>query len=154
MSAVPAYTHYPERSLEQDTRARISVVPGRGTRAQTPSLSSYTISLVKVVAVALVAVTLIAFVRIGLSAAATSASIQANELSMQIDEARSLGASLEVSQSVLSNPTEVKERAKALGMSNPETTTTINLDADVVVTDNKGALSLSESVSVASGSKG
>lgn len=154
MSAVPAYTHYPERSFEQDTRTRISVVPGRGIRTQNPVLPSRTVFFVKVAVAALVAITLVAFVRIGLSTAATSASIQASELSMQIDEARSLGASLEVSQSVLSNPSEVKERAKKLGMSNPESTTTINLDADVVTTDSKGALSLSKSVSVASGSKG
>lgn len=149
MSAAPAYSYYPERIPERAPRERISVVPGRGPRTQTPTLPSSVVFLAKAVAVVLVVVSLVAFVRIGLGAATVTTSMQSEELASKIDNARSDGAALEVSQSALSNPTRVKKEAASLGMASPESVGTIVLDKDVVVTDDNGNLSLSKSLSVA-----
>ncbi|OUO90065.1 cell division protein FtsL [Gordonibacter sp. An230] len=146
MSAQPAYSQYPERSFERAPRERISVVPGRGSRTQAPTLSPGVVFLAKLAAVVFVAVALVAFARIGLTSATLSATMQANDLSQQIDDARSRGAELEVSQSALSNPTKVKQHAGKLGMAAPGSAGVIDLEKDVVATDEAGALSLSQSV--------
>ena len=122
MGAAPAYSYYPERAperIERAPRTRISVVPGQGPRTQSPTLPSSVVFLAKAVAVVLVVVSLVAFARIALSSATVATSVQAQELSSQIDEARSSGASLEVSQSLLTNPTYLKQQAAGLGMAAP-----------------------------------
>lgn len=151
MGAAPAYSYYPERAPERAPRERISVVPGRGTRTQSPTLPSSVIFLAKVAAIVLVVVSLVGFVRIGLASAAVTTSMEAKELKSDISTARSDGAALEVSQSSLTNPTHVKQEAKALKMSEPETVGVIDLAKDVVVTEADGTLSLSKSVAVAAG---
>ncbi len=151
MSAAPAYSYYPERAPERAPRTRISVVPGRGTRTQTPSLPASAVLLAKVAAVVLVVLALVAFVRVGLAAATVSASMESQQLSSQISDARSSGAALEVSQSSLTNPSRLRQQAKSLGMAAPAETGVIVLDKDVVATDDNGALSLSKSMAIAAG---
>ena len=153
MGAAPAYSYYPERAPERSPRERISVVPGRGTRTQTPTLPSNVVFLAKAAAVVLLVVSLVGFARIGLMSATISTTMQSSQLTSQISDARSSGAALEVSQSTLSNPTKVKQRAGKLGMAAPETTGVITLDKDVVATDESGALSLSKSVAISAGSE-
>ena len=153
MGAAPAYSYYPERAPERSPRERISVVPGRGTRTQTPTLPSNVVFLGKAAAVVLLVVSLVGFARIGLMSATISTTMQSSQLTSQISDARSSGAALEVSQSTLSNPTKVKQQAGKLGMAAPETTGVITLDKDVVATDESGALSLSKSVAIAAGSE-
>ena len=153
MGAAPAYSYYPERAPERSPRERISVVPGRGTRTQTPTLPSNVVFLAKAAAVVLLVVSLVGFARIGLMSATISTTMQSSQLTSQISDARSSGAALEVSQSTLSNPTKVKQQAGKLGMAAPETTGVITLDKDVVATDESGALSLSKSVAIAAGSE-
>ena len=153
MGAAPAYSYYPERAPERSPRERISVVPGRGTRTQTPTLPSNVVFLAKAAAVVLLVVSLVGFARIGLMSASISTTMQSCQLTSQISDARSSGAALEVSQSTLSNPTKVKQQAGKLGMAAPETTGVITLDKDVVATDESGALSLSKSVAIAAGSE-
>lgn len=153
MGAAPAYSYYPERAPERSPRERISVVPGRGTRTQTPTLPSNVVFLAKAAAVVLLVVSLVGFARIGLMSATIPTTMQSSQLTSQISDARSSGAALEVSQSTLSNPTKVKQQAGKLGMAAPETTGVITLDKDVVATDESGALSLSKSVAIAAGSE-
>lgn len=153
MGAAPAYSYYPERAPERSPRERISVVPGRGTRTQTPTLPSNVVFLAKAAAVVLLVVSLVGFARIGLMSATISTTMQSSQLTSQISDARCSGAALEVSQSTLSNPTKVKQQAGKLGMAAPETTGVITLDKDVVATDESGALSLSKSVAIAAGSE-
>ena len=153
MGAAPAYSYYPERAPERSPRERISVVPGRGTRTQTPTLPSNVVFLAKAAAVVLLVVSLVGFARIGLMSATISTTMQSSQLTSQIRDARSSGAALDVSQSTLSNPTKVKQQAGKLGMAAPETTGVITLDKDVVATDESGALSLSKSVAIAAGSE-
>lgn len=153
MGAAPAYSYYPERAPERSPRERISVVPGRCTRTQTPTLPSNVVFLAKAAAVVLLVVSLVGFARIGLMSATISTTMQSSQLTSHISDARSSGAALEVSQSTLSNPTKVKQQAGKLGMAAPETTGVITLDKDVVATDESGALSLSKSVAIAAGSE-
>ncbi|MFQ9179144.1 MAG: cell division protein FtsL [Eggerthella lenta] len=119
MGAAPAYSYYPERAPERSPRERISVVPGRGTRTQTPTLPSNVVFLAKAAAVVLLVVSLVGFARIGLMSATISTTMQSSQLTSQISDARSSGAALEVSQSTLSNPTKVKQQAGKLGMAAP-----------------------------------
>lgn len=151
MGAAPAFSYYPERAPERAPRTRISVVPGQGPRTQSPTLPSSVVFLAKAVAVVLVVVSLVAFARIALSSATVATSVQAQELSSQIDQARSNGSSLEVSQSLLTNPTYLKQQAAGRGMAAPETIATIELGTDVVAYDGAGNLSLSKSVALAAG---
>jgi cell division protein FtsL len=146
MSAQPAYMMYPERVQERPTRERISVVPGsrtaRAPQAVTPVL------VLKIVLPVMIALMLVAVSYLFISAATVKTSMQAQALSSQIDEARSTGTSLEVTESLLSNPTRVRQQAEALGMSAPSEVGSISMAADVVVTDESGSLSLSGSVNV------
>lgn len=151
MGAAPAYSYYPERAPERSPRERISVVPGRGTRTQTPTLPSNVVFLAKAAAVVLLVVSLVGFARIGLMSATISTTMQSSQLTSQISDARSSGAALEVSQSTLSNPTKVKQQAGKLGMAAPEATGVIELGKDVVATDESGSLSLSKSIAIAAG---
>ena len=114
MGAAPAYSYYPERAPERSPRERISVVPGRGARTQTPTLPSNVVFLAKAAAVVLLVVSLVGFARIGLMSATISTTMKSSQLTSQISDARSSGAALEVSQSTLSNPTKVKQQAGKL----------------------------------------
>ncbi|MEQ3363194.1 cell division protein FtsL [Raoultibacter massiliensis] len=148
MGAAPAY-RYPERMPERSPRVR--VVPGGRPQNRPDTVSSSAIFLAKAFAVVLVVFALLGFVRIGLASATVTTALSADELSTNIDSARSEGNELEVRQSYLSNPTNVKqEAASKLGMSEPEQALTITLEADVVATDASGNLSLASSVEAAS----
>ena len=141
--AAPAFSYnYPERVPERPERPRVRVVPGQGTGTQT--IPSTVVFLAKTVAVVLVVAALLSFARIAIASATVATSMQSQQLSSQIDEARSSGSNLEVLQSSLSNPTSVKMVA-------PETVGVIDLGTDVVATDDAGNLSLSKSVQIAAG---
>lgn len=148
MSAEPAYAYRPARAPERAPRPAISVVRGR-QRAASAGASPSLVLAVKIAAVVLVALTCMAFARVALSAATVATSMESQELSSRIDEARSTGTSLEVSESVLANPTRVRQEAERLGMAAPAEVGTIALEPDVVVTDENGALSLSGSIDAA-----
>lgn len=150
MSAQPAYAMYPERAPERSTRERISVVPGSRTASApkpvTPGL------VLKVTMCAMLVLALVGLAYLFLSAATVKTSMQAQALSSQIDDARTEGTSLEVTESLLSNPTRVRQQAEKLGMSAPSEVGTIAMSADIVSTDDSGALSLSKSIDVAAAS--
>ena len=148
MGAAPAY-RYPERMPERSPKVR--VVPGGRPQSRPDSIPSSVIFLAQVLAAVLVVFALLGFVRLGLASATVTTALSADELSTNIDSARSEGNELEVRQSYLSNPANVKqEAASKLGMSEPEQTLTITLGTDVVATDADGNLSLASSVEAAS----
>lgn len=151
MSAAPAYSYYPERAPERDPRSRVRVVPGQRQQQNPAALPSNVVFLVKVLAAVVLFVSLISFVRIGISTATVAVAMESSALSTQIDEAQSAGSDLEVLQSTLSNPTTLKQKAEDLGMITSESSVIIQMDEDVVVTDDSGSLSLSGSMSVAAG---
>lgn len=148
--AAPAFSYnYPERVPERPARPRVRVVPGQGPGTQT--IPSSVVFLAKTVAVVLVVAALLSFARIAIASATVATSMQSQQLSNQIDDARSSGSNLEVQQSSLSNPTSVKTKATGLKMAAPETVGVIDLGTDVVATDDAGNLSLSKSVQIAAG---
>lgn len=126
----------------------ISVVPGAGAAPRPQGLPKAVLSLARLTAVVLVLVTVVCVVRVGLISAAASCALETREISKNIDEARSVGSELEVSMSVLSNPSRIKAQAEAMGMfaPTPEFSEQITLPKDIVVTDVNGRLSLSGSL--------
>ena len=115
----------------------ISVVPGAGRRAQSEGC-----------AVICIVIALIARARVAITSAAASCALETRSLQTSIETARAEGNELEVSQSVLANPSRIKAQATALGMAAPapEYSEQITLSPDIVATDGAGSLSLSESV--------
>ena len=124
----------------------ISVVPGR--RAQSEGISAAALSLAKACAVICIVIALIAMARVAITSAAASCALETRSLQTSIETARAEGNELEVSQSVLANPSRIKAQATALGMAAPapEYSEQITLSPDIVATDGAGSLSLSESV--------
>ena len=70
-------------------------------------------------------------------------------IAAQIDDVRATSASLEVQQSTMGNPANVKRSAKKMGMYVPYTSETLMIGEDVVAYDDAGNLSLSKSLAVA-----
>lgn len=138
----------PERS--RNTTPRVVVTGGRQRQAQQEQAAATSMAIViaKVAAVLIVVIAALAFGRIALQSAAVTTLIEADAYSTQIAEARSVGVSLEMEQSVLSNTYAINAAAKRLGMSAPVEVGTLALSPDVVVTDADGALSLSGSAQV------
>ena len=79
--------------------------------------------------------------------AAASCALETRSLQTSIETARAEGNELEVSQSVLANPSRIKAQATALGMAAPAPVQRADhAVSDIVATDGAGSLSLSESV--------
>lgn len=153
MSALPAYDYAyarpaRERGAERrrDVRPDISVVPGGAPARSADSGVSALAFAARIAVVALVVLTALSFVRITLSAQAVTTAIESRQVSAQIGEARAAGNELEVSMSILSSPTRIKTEAAALGMAAPSDIVRFDISGDIVVTDERGALSLSKSV--------
>lgn len=145
--AAPAY-RYDHAERERYHRAPdVRVVRGRGAHA-TP-LNPQLIALAKIGAVALVAIALVCCFRVALTAATVTTGIESDQLSAKISEVRSTTSDLEVRQSMLANPANVKREAQGLGMAEATEVTSITLPEDVVQTGADGELSLSKSLAVA-----
>ncbi len=155
MGAAPAYSLYstrstaPARTRQQPQKPSFQVLPGKAPRTQSAPLASPATFLIKLTVVVLVALTCVACVRLFLSSATAETAMESQQLTASIDEARSNGAALEVSLGSLTNPTRVRDQAKALGMVAPETTGVITVEEDIVMCDQAGNLSLSSSVEAA-----
>lgn len=142
LDAFPVYEPAPrERSVRENVRA----VRTGGAR-QTNANTSLLITAARLAAVVLVVVAVLALARISLTSAAVATMIESDTLSAQIEEARSTGVSLEMQQSVLASPSNIKQAVKRLGMVAPGEAETVALDPDVVAFDEQGSLSLSETV--------
>ena len=151
-SAQPTYQYaaYAPATQAPARRPRISVVPGTGKSAEEKSKSN--ITFVTVAVLVIIAMALLAAVSIGrvaLASAATTVMVDSDNISSNIEEARSYGTELEVQQATLSSPAALKAKAAQMGMIVATDIDTITLDEDVVVYDEAGNLSLSKSVQVA-----
>ncbi|WP_296013309.1 cell division protein FtsL [uncultured Adlercreutzia sp.] len=127
----------------------IAVVPGAGRAPRTDEgLSAAALTLAKTCAVVCLVIALVAMARVGITAAAASCALETRELQTSIELARAEGSDLEISQSVLSNPSRIKTQAQALGMAVPSEANSdqIVLPPDIVATDEAGRLSLSETM--------
>ncbi|MEY8562097.1 cell division protein FtsL [Eggerthellaceae bacterium 3-80] len=155
MGAAPAYSHYnpyttaPARRPQQTPQPSFTVLPGKTPRSKSAPAASPASFVIKLTVVVLIALTCVACVRLSLSSATAATAMESQQLTASIDEARSNGAALEVSLGSLTNPTRVRDQAKALGMVAPQTTGVITLEEDIVMTDQAGNLSLSSSVEAA-----
>ena len=136
LDAFPLYE--PEQRRRPDVRA---VRGGKDT-----SSSSALVILARCAAVVLVLVAILSFARIALTNATVSTLLDSNTLSSEIAQARTDGTSLEMNQTVLTSSTALKSATKRLGMGAPYTVGVIELEPDVVATDEDGTLLLSESV--------
>lgn len=88
----------------------ISVVPGAGRRAQSEGISTAALSLAKACAVICIVIALIAMARVAITSAAASCALETRSLQTSIETARAEGNELEVSQSVLANPSAWRPR--------------------------------------------
>ncbi|MEG0016319.1 MAG: cell division protein FtsL [Gordonibacter sp.] len=148
--AARAYSYgSPARVPVRPERPRVRVVPGQKPRTGTQTAPSSLVVLAKAAAVVLVVAALLCCLRVAIGSATVAQSVQAQQLESQIAQARAAGSNLEVRQSALSNPTNVKNEAAKLKMAAPETVGTIDVGTDVVATDASGNLSLSESAHLA-----
>ncbi|MEE0845548.1 MAG: cell division protein FtsL [Eggerthellaceae bacterium] len=152
MSAAPAYAYpQPSRRPQRTGRPDVRAIPGGGRRANESAAASRTSILVKVVIAALVAFSLVCVARVALSAATVSAAVETQQLNQDISSIREQSNALEVTQSTLSNPSNVKATAQQLKMGAPATTEFLDLGVDVVATDDTGNLSLTQSLERAGG---
>ena len=164
MSAAPAYNYqsagfapdYARRAsarpdVRPERRTRVTVTPGRGSQTQQKTASELAVFVAKVVACVLIVAALAAMGRIALGSAAISVSLDTQKIENSIADAQSTAESLQVQQSVLSNPTRVKTAAKSMKMTSPELSevTVLNLAADAMVLNEAGDLSLAESMRTA-----
>ena len=164
MSAAPAYNYqsagfasdYARRAssnpdVRPERRTRVTVTPGRGSQTKQRTASQAAAFVAKVTACVLIVVALAAMGRIALGSAAISVSLDTQKIENSIYDAQSAAESLQVQQSVLSNPTRVKTAAKSMKMTSPDLSevAVIDLAADAMVLNEAGNLSLAESMRTA-----
>lgn len=102
------------------------------------------------VALAIVALfAVIAIARVSIHTATVNVMMENEQIATQIEDVRSASAGLEVKESTLGNPANLKRSAEKLGMSQPAQVETVMLGDDVVATDGSGNLSLSKSLAIA-----
>ena len=142
LDALSAYEPAPRA---QTRRADVRAMRTSGS-SQASSQTPIIVTAARLVAVVLVVVAIIGMARIALTSAAVATMIESDSISAQIEEARTVGTSLEMQQSVLTSPTNIKQAVKRLGMEAPGEPEIINLDPDIVAVDSEGTLSLSDSV--------
>lgn len=164
MSAAPAYNYqsagyapdYARRAsarpaVRPERRTHVTVTPGKGSQTQQRSASQIAVFVAKVAACVLVVMALAAMGRIALGSAAISVSLDTQKIENSIYDAQSAAESMQVQQSVLSNPTRVKTAAKSMKMVSPDLSEVAVLDlaADAMVLNEAGNLSLAESMRTA-----
>lgn len=155
--AAPAYSYRNSRASyvpgsaapKRSGSPRVSTVAGERPQQRTTFLPSSVGFLAGAIAVALVVITAVCFVRIYLSSETVTSTMAVQKAEASIAQARSDGSALEVQSSVMTSVASVKDRAKAIGMIEPEFETAIVLSPDVVVTNADGSLSLAESIRIA-----
>lgn len=141
-SAAPAF------APQHTPRTTVTTIAGTGIQTR-PTISLGLV--VTVLAVAMVLFTVLACVRIGIMGATVATSLETQQITTEISEARDKGVSLEVTQSSLTNSERIKQSAKQLGMSAPYEVGTISLSTDCVALNDNGEISLAGSARAAAG---
>ena len=133
---------------KQQPARRVGVIPGgaHGRATEQSPAHALAMKVAKATVAAVVVFAGIGFGRITLSAATVAEALEAREINTHLETVRSTISDLEVQQSSLSNPTRIKTEAAALGIASPTTSSVIDISGDVVATDEKGNLSLSDSI--------
>lgn len=133
-------------AVSERARSDFEVIPGKRTSSEVDTLPASIMGAAKITVAAALVLATIGCVRVGLSAASVTCSIASDDLSTQIESARSYGSDLEVQQSRLSNTTHIRVEASNLGMGAPSSTEVVVLPPDIVTTDEDGDLSLFGSI--------
>lgn len=148
--AAPAYRQYaaqpaiPERRRRGLNKTSVHIV--RGDRPATLPKAPSNIAIVAAfVAALLVVFTLLSFARVAISSATIAIAIESQDLSSQIETDRAAGNKLEVSESLLTNSSNIKANATKLGMAASYSSEVITLEQDIVAMNASGDLSLTES---------
>lgn len=123
----------------------IAVIQGQG-QSQVHRVSTLVGFIGKVAAVLILAFTLLCVARVTLSSATVATANENQQISNQIDTARTEGSTLEIAQSKLASTARVKETAAEMGMASPNSVLMIDISGDIVKTDSNGDLSLSQSI--------
>lgn len=148
--AAPAYRYdsYRQSAAPRPQRQpQVHVVPGRRS---VESISPSVVAIAKAIVIVMAVFAIVACARIGLAAATVNTMIATENISQQADSLKSGSANLEVRETTLSSPTNVKNIAtNQLGMGQAAETDTLALSPDVVCYDSAGNLSLSQSLAVA-----
>ena len=155
--AAPAYSYrnssaayVPGSAAPVRQRApRVSTTAGERTQQAPSFLPSSAGFLAGAIAVAMIVITLVCFARIFISSETVTTSMAVQKAEAAISQARSEGSALEVQSSVLTSVSYITERAKAIGMVDPVNEMAITLSPDVVVLNEDGSLSLTESIRTA-----
>lgn len=148
--AAPAYDYGYVRGLAARVPRQSDRVRVVHARRPVETVSPQVVTFARVAIVCLVLFAVIAFARIAIHTATVNVMLENEEIAAQIDDIRSTSANLEVQQSTMGNPVNVKHDARKLGMSAPYATETLMLGQDVVAYDAEGNLSLSQSLAAAS----
>lgn len=140
-SAAPAY-----RGAARRTSGKTAVRVVRNT-GRTPGISSRALAISRAIVAFVVVFALVGCIRVGLTAATVNTALATEVLTSQVSDLQSAGAGLEVQESSLANPANVRSIASTeLGMTAPSSVDTIALGKDVVMCDEAGNLSLSLSL--------
>lgn len=120
--------------------------PQRKTSAQTEQSTQTLYRFAVFLAIIVFVIAVFSGIHVLLDSASVSLSVEAQQVSNNLVDARYEGSLLEVEVSTLSNPTRVQNAAQDLGMISPDNATVILLGHDVVVTNAQGELSLAGSL--------
>lgn len=138
----------PRRSPERTERPDIRVIPGR--RSQNPALRGLPPAFVRAFALALAVIVFVAavgFARVALSAATVENLEHTQKLASQLETAQASGNELEIRHSMLASSSRIENKAKALGMVQPDKVTYLSVDlSGVVATNPDGTVSLGETL--------
>ena len=139
-NAQPEPSYRPARNVE--------IIEGGGRKPKEDLSAGHTFAIkaAKLTVIAVLAFAGMGFARITLDAATINEALAARQYEKQLDVARSAISDLQAEQSSLSNPARIKNKATLLGMGSPRKIEVIDISGDIVGLDEKGNLSISESL--------
>ena len=145
---------YAQPAPDVRRRRNVEIIEGGGKPKEDLSAGhAFAIRAAKFTVIAILAFAGMGFARITLDAATVNEALAARQYEKQLDVARSAMSDYQAEQSSLSNPSRIKKKATLLGMVSPKSISVIDISGDVVALDEKGNLSLTESIKAATAKK-
>lgn len=133
-----------ERAPQHDARHGIRVIPGR--RADNPALKGLSLSAVRVFSLVIAFIVIIAalgFARVALASATVENLEHVQKLESQLESAQATGNELEIQHTMLASSSRIADKAKSLGMVQPDKVTYLTVDlSGFVATNADGSVSL------------
>ena len=132
------------RENKKQNRRAFKVI--HSPKAAPKDVSAQLPSVARAFSLAIILFAIVGVISITLSSMAVGMSVQQQNLQTQISQAREEGKALEVQYGALSNPTQVKEKAGALGMAAASDSLQIDLGDDCVKKDSDGKILLATTI--------